>query len=124
MEPLVLLRNCNVTSDVWAEARSFAGDSEVGFVIVLLSNATMSVRLEWSNDLTNWSVAQTWLSVGFGLNALSPVTGLAAGYIRLRLSPDDLPASLIVATVSLLLYPSPNVAFGESPAPPAPRGAQ
>lgn len=117
MEPLILLRNCNVTSDVWTEAWSFAGDSVVSFAVVLLTNATMSVRLEWSNDLTNWTVAQTWLSVGFGLNALSAVTGLAAGYIRLRLTPDDLPANLIVGTVSLLVYPQPHAASGVSPAP-------
>lgn len=122
MHPHVILRNGNVTDDFRTEPLPFAGDHVVSFVVVLLTNATMTMKLAWSNDLINWKVVQTWPSVGFGANALSPVTGLVAGYIQLRLAPNDIPGNLIVPTITMLSYPRDQETMTSTPMPPAPVG--
>mgnify|MGYP001404402154 CR=1 FL=1 len=122
MNPYVILRNGNVTDDLRTEPLPLAGDNVLSFVVVMMTNSTMTVRLAWSNDMLNWKVVQTWTSVGFGANALSPVTGLVAGFIQLWLTANDLPSNLIVPTITMLSYPRDQVPMTSTPIPPAPVG--
>lgn len=85
-----LVDNISVsTTAVVSQAVNMNGANAIQSTVVVTStgSTTLTMALEGSNDLSNWTsitVGSGWTSIGAGYSAPASVSGIAFQYVRLK----------------------------------------
>lgn len=78
-------------------------DATTALLSVTVVSGAATIELQWSNDKSNWAMLAQWPSLESGFYALTPVSGIAGGFLRATVTVILAPLVLGVLNLEILL---------------------